>query len=180
MNQCLRDGAPAHVLQQFRKGAALPCIFIPEPDGSLQPAQDFTGLLAAQPGSAQGVFLDFVVHVSEEPGMDGADVTQGIVPQFLHHLAQSVRFQQGAEAPVIQPEMPPFPAFLHGSPQLFAQRSLQVLVIGSRILVDVDDPNLAAGVPAGTSLAVEIVESVRNQGNHKPSLFSYVMESIIS
>lgn len=112
--------------------------------------------------------------------MDGTDVAQGIVAKFFHHLAQAIRFQQGTESLFVQLEMPAFVALFHGSPQLVAQRTFQVLVVVSGIVIDVDDPHLAAGVLTGSSLAVEVIESIRDQGNHSPSLFSYMIPSIIS
>ena len=162
MELCFRQVLQPHFFQQFRKGENISGFFLGKVEGPRQRRHDLAGLLTAQAGAAENVFI----HIGEEPGMDGADIAKGVFPQFLDHPAQSVRIQQMAVSLGIQPEMPGAVFPDHGPAQVVPQLSGQLPVVFRRVFIDVDFPHLAAGMAAGPSFAGKIVEPFRDDGNH--------------
>ena len=158
MEAVFRQGFQSHFFQQLRKGKRFPGFFLGEVERAGEGGQNLAGLFTAQTGAAENVFI----HVGEEPGMDGADVTEGVFSLFFDYPAETVRIQQVTVPLRIQPEVPGTVFFPdHGPAQIVSQFSRQLTVVRRRIFIDVDFPHLAASVAAGSSFAGKIVEPFR-------------------
>ena len=97
--------------------------------------------------------------------MDCADVTELIFPSAVI-TSQSPSVRRRAQKPLsVNLKCQPSGPFSIWS-WIFAQGRLKAAVVVCCIVINIDFPFLAACMAAGTSLAMEIIETLGQDGNH--------------